>query len=146
MNQNKRPKLVGEFIRKQRESVGLSQRELGAKFSPPVTTQFISNIERGITPLPTAHIAGLAHILCINERELTSLVEQEFSLRLSGKIHTGADAVISPQQLEDEKHPHIHISHSDFNFMQGLYEAYRHADDYTRQQFAEVCRTVLKIA
>ena len=51
MVENKKPRLVGNFIRQKREALGLSQRALGQKFTPPVTTQFISNVERGVTPL-----------------------------------------------------------------------------------------------
>ena len=48
MDLGKQPKLVGAFIRQRREALGLSQRALGLLFSPPVTTQFISNVERGV--------------------------------------------------------------------------------------------------
>ncbi len=51
--------IVGAFIRQRRETLGLSQRALGQLFQPPVTTQFISNVERGVTPLPPVHISTL---------------------------------------------------------------------------------------
>ncbi|MBC7396603.1 MAG: helix-turn-helix transcriptional regulator, partial [Bdellovibrionales bacterium] len=44
----KSPNWVGAFIRQKREEKGFSQKELGQKFEPPVTTQFVSNLERGI--------------------------------------------------------------------------------------------------
>jgi hypothetical protein len=56
-----RPKLVGTFIRQKRESLGISQRALGQMLTPTVTTQFISNLERGVTPLPLNHNPALTH-------------------------------------------------------------------------------------
>src|SRR5207248_2812738 len=82
----KRPKLVGSFIRQRRESLGLSQRALGLLFTPAVTTQFISNLERGVTPLPPAHVSTLARALSVAEDELTTLLSKEYSLKLSGRI------------------------------------------------------------
>src|SRR3954469_19062686 len=86
LNVIKRPKLVGEFIRKRREALGLSQRALGLLFEPAVTTQFISNVERGVTPLPPAHVPTLAKALLVSEDEIMSLLEREYSLKLSGRL------------------------------------------------------------
>src|SRR5262249_47894405 len=81
-----RPKLVGSFIRQKREASGLSQRALGLLFNPPVTTQFISNLERGVTPLPLNHIPTLTKALSINEAEIMSLLEREYTMKLSGRL------------------------------------------------------------
>jgi transcriptional regulator with XRE-family HTH domain len=67
---SKKLKYVGEFVRSKREELGMSQRELGKCFDPPVTTQFISNIERGVTPLPPIHVPVLARVLKVSESEL----------------------------------------------------------------------------
>src|SRR3954470_13976428 len=81
-----RPKLVGKFIRKKRELAGLSQRALGLMFNPPVTTQFISNLERGVTPLPLNHVPTLVKALNVTETELMGLLEREYTLKLSGRL------------------------------------------------------------
>src|SRR3954468_24285738 len=83
---SKRPKIVGNFIRDRREALGLSQRALGLLFTPPVTTQFISNVERGVTPLPPAHIPTLTKALNVSESEFMALLEQEYAYKLSGRL------------------------------------------------------------
>src|SRR3989338_5404080 len=86
VDSNKRSKVVGEFIRKQREALGMSQKALGQLFSPPVTTQFISNVERGVTPLPPVHIPVLAKFLATTEMEIMALLEKEYALKLTGRL------------------------------------------------------------
>src|SRR5436305_13141430 len=86
MVDNKKPRIVGNFIRQRRETLGLSQRALGLLFSPPVTTQFISNLERGVTPLPPNHVPTLTQALNISEAEIMSLLEREYAMKLSGKL------------------------------------------------------------
>jgi transcriptional regulator with XRE-family HTH domain len=82
----KSPNWVGSFIRQKREAKGLSQKELGQKFEPAVTTQFVSNLERGITPIPAVHIQALVKSLDINEAELMVLMEKEYAAKLTNKI------------------------------------------------------------
>src|SRR5271163_2747168 len=91
----KRPRLVGAYIRTRRESLGLSQRALGLLFAPPVTTQFISNVERGVTPLPPAHVPTLAKALSVAESEIMNLLEKEYSQKLNERLGKpeGAQAV-----------------------------------------------------
>src|SRR3954468_24483763 len=81
-----RLRLVGEFIRKRREMMGMSQRALGMLFDPPVTTQFISNVERGVTPLPPAHVPVLAKAISVEEKEIMALLEKEYAMKLSGRL------------------------------------------------------------
>ena len=54
---------------------------------PQVTTQFISNIERGVTPLPPDHIPNLVRILKISEPELKAVLEKEYAQRLNQRLH-----------------------------------------------------------
>ena len=122
----KRPCLVGTLVRKKREAVGLSQRALAQLFQPPVTTQFISNVERGVTPLPANHVALVARVLKMSEQELMDVMTQEFNQRLSGKL--GAPAVGSA--LPD--------------VLKKLYGAL--ASDVTkRDEFVALCESVLGI-
>jgi len=136
----KRPRLVGAFIRQRREAVGLSQRALGLLFSPAVTTQFISNLERGVTPLPPAHIPTLCRALQISEAELLALLEREYSAKLSGRLgKEGAlDAGTGGSSLA--------VDPRDLAFMRNLYDAYRGADDKTRAAFETVCESILKLS
>lgn len=143
------PKLVGNFIRKRREALGISQRALGLLFHPPVTTQFISNVERGITPLPPAHVPILIQALGIPEEDLLNLLEREFTLKLSSRVGR-------PQESAD---PHGNTSHhqesvdlegalqlsieqADFDFMKNVYQAYRYSDSKTKQAFITVCENM----
>src|SRR5688500_18638486 len=95
----KQAKLVGNFIRQRRESLGLSQRALGLMFTPPVTTQFISNVERGVTPLPPVHVPILTKALLVSEDELMSLLEREYVLKLSGRLGKTDPAVAAIASL-----------------------------------------------
>src|SRR5262249_42119630 len=92
----KRPRLVGNFIRTRREALGLSQRPLGLLFTPPVTTQFISNVERGVTPLPPAHIPTLTQALNVSETEFMALMEQEYAYKLSGRLGRHDESISVP--------------------------------------------------
>ena len=83
---NKKFKLVGDFIKKRREDLGISQRSLGLGFNPPVTTQFISNVERGVTPLPPIHVPVLAKALSTDEAEILALLEKEYAMRLEWSV------------------------------------------------------------
>ena len=135
----KRPRLVGGFIRNRRETIGLSQRALGLLFVPPVTTQFISNVERGVTPLPPAHVPTLSRALNISEIELMNLLEREYSAKLNERLgrpelgQSGTDM------------PGLTIAPGDLPFMQSLYDAYKQADTKTRETFANVCESILNV-
>jgi transcriptional regulator with XRE-family HTH domain len=135
----KQPRLVGTFIRQRRESLGLSQRALGLLFDPPVTTQFISNVERGVTPLPPAHVPTLTKALLVSEDELMSLLEKEYTAKLTGRLGKG-DRLIKTDTI-----PHIVVAGNDYDFMRSLYDAFRQADFKTKQAFATVCQSMLNL-
>ena len=78
--------IVGQFIRTERERKSLSQKALGQMFNPPVTTQFISNIERGVTPLPPVHIQTLTKIFELNEEAFLDVFEREYMTKLSQQL------------------------------------------------------------
>ncbi len=142
------PKLVGSFIRQRREALGLSQRALGLLFTPPVTTQFISNIERGVTPLPPAHVPTLTKALMVSEEELMGLLEREYTAKLSGRLGKADGALVADLTSAVSAgagHPQLVISHPDYDFMRSLYDAYRSADPKTRQAFATVCESMLNL-
>lgn len=142
----KRPKIVGNFIRQRRETLGLSQRALGMLFDPAVTTQFISNVERGVTPLPPAHVPTLTKALQVSESEMLGLLEKEYTHKLSGRLGLhGAVVIPMPSMSNSHSASHLPISASDFEFIQSLYEAYKTADPKTRQTFVGICQTVLNL-
>lgn len=121
-------------------------------FTPAVTTQFISNIERGVTPLPPAHVPTLAKALMVSEQELMGLLEREFTLKLSGRLGRAdqpADGVAAPNGAPAENGAlgpgHLVVAAPDYHFMRSLYDAYRQADSKTRQAFATVCESMLNV-
>lgn len=146
----KRPKLVGNFIRQRRETLNLSQRALGLLFDPPVTTQFISNVERGVTPLPPAHVPTLTRALHVSEGDIMGLLEKEYTLKLTGRLglpqqdaaFINRGAVVIPMT----NHSQVPVSMHDYEFMRTLYDAYKSADHKTRQTFATICESVLNLA
>lgn len=143
MIENRRLRLVGEFIKARRESLRLSQRALGLLFEPPVTTQFISNIERGVTPLPPIHVPALAKILTVSELELMVLLEKEFAHKLSEKL--GNPATSGGPTGESNDPLSLVVANSDYPFMKSLYESYRVADEKTRKAFETICENMLKL-
>ena len=141
IDQSKRSRLVGEFIKKRRELMGISQRTLGLSFTPPVTTQFISNVERGVTPLPLSHVPVLSRVLSIPDTEIAELLEREYVIKVNGRLgRTGID------QKSSSLNPSFAVSPADLSFMKNLYEAFRLADPKTRQTFTALCESVLKVA
>lgn len=146
MIDTKRPRLVGGYIRSRREAIGLSQRALGLLFTPAVTTQFISNVERGVTPLPPTHVPTLAKALNVAEHEMMNLLEKEYSLKLNGRLGRPESAQGTFSEMEDlPKMLGLTIAPGDLSFMQSLYNAYKQADPKTRQTFATVCESILNV-
>lgn len=141
---NKRPRIVGNFIRQRRETLGLSQRALGLLFTPPVTTQFISNVERGVTPLPPAHIPTLTKALNVSETEFMGLLEQEYAYKLSGRLGKSDGTPTSLITTEARSSGVLSVAESDISFMRALYEAYQQADQSTRQQFESAVDKILR--
>ena len=146
LSHTKLPRLVGNYIRSKRESLGLSQRALGLLFTPPVTTQFISNVERGVTPLPPAHIATLCQALKIPDSELMGLLEREYAVKLSERLGHSGDGPAHPGESGGKaSSPLISVEGSDYSFWQKLYSAYQHADASTRKAFETICENMFKV-
>jgi transcriptional regulator with XRE-family HTH domain len=143
MSDSKRPRLVGSYIRQRREVLGLSQRALGLLFTPTVTTQFISNVERGVTPLPPVHVPTLAKALSVEESEIMSLLEKEYSAKLTERLGHHESA---PVDTARGVVPGLTIKPQDAEFMKSLYQAYLAADPKTRQTFDTVCETILNVS
>ncbi len=143
---SKHPRLVGNFIRQRREALGLSQRALGLLFNPVVTTQFISNVERGVTPLPPVHIPTLIKALLVSEDELMNLLNQEFAAKLSGRLGK-PDQVnglpLAPGAAGNGGAYQLVVAPQDYEFMRRLYDAYRQSDEKARAAFSTVCETLL---
>ncbi len=121
---------VGSYIRQKREEKRLSQKELGQKFSPAVTTQFVSNLERGITPVPAVHIQALVKSLELNEHELMALMEKEYAAKLTHKIagqHGDHSSQSAPAVLVVPK--------QDEEFFKFVAQSYNNLSDVDRAQF-----------
>lgn len=132
--------IVGTYLRAKREQAGLSQRALGQLFDPQVTTQFISNIERGVTPLPPVHIPTLVRSLKLEEFELLSVMEREYASKISGKLHRTTD----PEQGHPF-HASVRTTEEDRSYFQALYDAYRIMEGTPRETFESVCETLLRV-
>lgn len=132
------PNLVGVFIRSKREALGLSQRALGLLFEPAVTTQFISNIERGVTPLPPVHIATLVRALQVPENELIQVMEREYAAKISQRVGRNEPVMASTA------HP-MRIAEEDRPYFQALYDAYRLADLSGKEAFHALCESLLRL-
>jgi len=134
--------IVGAFLREKREAVGLSQRALGQLFEPNVTTQFISNIERGVTPLPPVHIQTLVRVLRISEAELIAALEREYAAKISHRVgrpelagQPAASVGGTPMRILEEDRP----------YFQAIYDSYRSLDPTVKETFTSVCETLLHV-
>jgi len=120
------------------------------KFEPPVTTQFISNLERGVTPLPPHHVPTLARELKIEEGELLSLLEREYAQKISDRMHrptgdagaiaSGQEGVVSSSTLKN-----LVVEEKDADFIRAVYQAYSLADSATKENFASLCEKILRM-
>ena len=139
-----KPKIVGEFIKKRREALNISQKSLGLAFTPPVTTQFISNLERGVTPLPHSHVAVIAKALQTTEAEIAALLEREYALKLSTRLGTavGSDLDAGVHAMGSS----LVVDQQHIEFMKRLYSAYRSADVSQQHSFEEMSKNILKMA
>lgn len=133
----KSSKIVGTYIKQRRQALDLSQRALGQMLTPPVTTQFISNLERGVTPLPLSHLSHLAKALQIQEAELTSLLEKEYAFKLSHRLGfengSGTELALNHRSLQ--------VSPEDYELMKKIYEAYKNSDAKIQEAFLVFCET-----
>jgi transcriptional regulator with XRE-family HTH domain len=66
----KSSKEFGHFLKEARQKKGLSQDELGAALK--FTGQFISNLERGIAPLPLPYLKKIIDQLSLDEHFVVS--------------------------------------------------------------------------
>jgi len=128
-----KPKLhiVGNFIRQKRQALNLSQRDLGQLFTPAVTTQFISNVERGVTPLPHSHVGTLARVLNVREEELMGVLEREYVAKLSGRL--------GKEEVEGYGRKPVMTLADDFDFMNQFYSAYVTASAEAKKSIRAKC-------
>lgn len=138
-----RPRIVGNFLRERRQALGLSQRALGQMFSPAVTTQFISNVERGVTPLPPTHIPMLCNALKISEQELMVVLEREYASKLSGRLGIDEQIAAHVAAASPSSSSKMAVAPSDMEIMQKVYQAYRSASPQERSAFMDFCNRIL---
>jgi len=96
----------------------------------PVTTQFISNVERGVTPLPPVHVPTLSRVLSVSTDQLARLLEQEYAARLNGRLGTE----LTPTALAEQQ------------YIERLWSAFHQADHETKESFVTFCASVLQVA
>ena len=77
-------KQLGVFLRKKREAVGITQKALSQKIGLG-TCQFISNIERGVSEIPSNRIGLYAENLQLNAKELTKMVQEVINKKTEKK-------------------------------------------------------------
>ena len=65
-------KVIGKFIKVRRTELGLSQNDLARSLGYN-TSQYISNIERGLASIPFAKIQDMSTLLKVDYRHLLNL-------------------------------------------------------------------------
>lgn len=128
--------IVGNFIRLEREKKGLSQKALGLLLSPAVTTQFISNIERGVTPLPANHIQNIAQIFGIQEELLISVCEKEFALKIYEQLgKSKVSNEISGQA--------VFVSNQNFDFIKKFIQSFENASVEDKNKITQSLENII---
>ena len=77
-------KLVGNFIKKRREVLKLTQRQLSNSLGFS-SSQFISNLERGIAEIPPSRIKDFAEVLQMDNNEFANLVSESLKRKILKK-------------------------------------------------------------
>ncbi len=90
-------KLVGQYIREMREKRNLSQGDV-AKLLSLKTAQSISNIERGVSPLPRSKIKKLSEILGIPRGELMTIALKEVQDRYARAVGVNSAGMVLAQE------------------------------------------------
>jgi transcriptional regulator with XRE-family HTH domain len=80
-------KQLGVFLRKKRESMGITQKALSQRLGLS-TCQFISNIERGVSEVPSSRISLYAESLELNTKELTKMIHDALNKKTEKKNST----------------------------------------------------------
>ena len=111
-------KLVGQFIREMREKRNLSQGDV-AKLLSLKTAQSISNIERGVSPLPKAKIKKLSEILGISKSDLMSVALREVQDRYARAAGVAGGNVITPEGLNKDEMALVQTLVSEFRGSDG---------------------------
>ena len=125
-------KHVGSFIKVLREKKGLSQADV-AKLLSLKTAQSISNIERGVSPLPRAKIKRLADVLGIKKGEIVTVVLREVSDRVSKAAGVQSKSLVMGPDLSNE----------DFAMLSSLAERLSIAKSAERLQIKKQVRKLL---
>lgn len=85
-------KQLGRFLRKKREAAGLTQGGLSKRLGFS-SSQFVSNIERGIAVIPASRLNDYAGIIGVSPDELSMLVSDASSekalKRAASKFNVG---------------------------------------------------------
>jgi hypothetical protein len=123
-----------------------------------VTTQFISNIERGVTPLPPAHISTLTRALKIPEEDLMHTLEREYSMKISNRVGRPELAMqdyvpggLTPGQyarapIDSSDQSVLSIESGDRALFAKIYEGYKSADETVKESFQNMADTVLHLS
>ena len=85
-------KQLGRFLRKKREALCVTQGELARKLGFS-SSQFISNIERGVSVIPFSRIKEYADNIGLDGTELSGLVSEAINdktiKKTAGKLNVG---------------------------------------------------------
>lgn len=94
-------KHVGSYIRVLREKKGLSQSDVASMLGLR-TAQSISNIERGVSPLPRAKIKRFAGILGVSKGEIVNVLMSEMQERVAKAAGVKSRAIICGPEMSTE--------------------------------------------
>jgi len=83
-------KQLGQAIKAAREGRGVTQRSLADALGL-TSAQFVSNIERGIAPLPAHYIPILCRLLGMSEKMLIDLATEAYRRRMRAAIRSAKE-------------------------------------------------------
>ena len=78
-------KEIGNYFRIKRKKAGLTQLDLGKKLNLN-TSQFVSNVERGVCAYSLEHLLTISQACRINKEELIKEIMKHYTICLKKRI------------------------------------------------------------
>lgn len=139
---NQKKSFIGNYIKEKRILLGLSQKDLGLALNGSVTTQFISNIERGITPLPARHLETIAKALKAPPEELLLLLEKDYAQKVVFK--TSLDTFAKQNREEETSKKFFFAEGTEGNFLLKIQETFKKLDPKEKVHLIDSIEGLLK--
>jgi len=87
---------LGNFLKERRISNGLTQKDMANRLGLK-SSQFVSNIERGIAAIPLRHVESYSKVLNVSANELLVKVKEE-KVRIMSSKYRSNDIIFTKKE------------------------------------------------